>query len=134
MECRKHRQRLTKSMSKKYTCICIDDDRIYTELMEKFIEKIDFIELIGTYNNPIEGVMALDKHSPDLLFLDVEMPQINAFDTIAALDVKPAIVIVSSHWEHEEKLLAAGATKFVTKPIRNVQHLEEIAKDALGID
>ncbi len=119
---------------KKYTCICIDDDKIYTELMEKFIEKIDFLDLIGTFNNPIEGVMAIDKHNPDLLFLDVQMPQINAFDTIAALDVKPKIVIVSSHWEHEDKLLDAGATMFVTKPIRNIAHLEQIAKDALGVE
>lgn len=118
---------------KKYTCICIDDDRIYTEIMEKYINQIDFLELIGTYNRPIDGVVAIDKHKPDLLFLDVEMPQINAFATIEALDELPAIVVISSHWEHEDKLLAMGAKKFVMKPIKNVKHLEEVAREALGL-
>jgi two-component SAPR family response regulator len=120
-------------MTKKYTCISIDDDKIYTELMEKIIGQIDFLELLGTYNDPIMGVMAIEKEKPDLVFLDVEMPGINAFAAIDALEELPVIVVVSSHWEHEEKLLAAGAKKLVVKPIKSVTHLEEIAKEVLEI-
>ncbi len=119
---------------KKYTCICIDDDKIYTELLERYIEQIDFLELIGTYNQPIDGVVAIDKHKPDLLFLDVQMPQINAFATIESLEELPAIVVLSSHWEHEQKLLSMGVKKFVVKPIKNVEHLRQIATEALGIE
>ena len=121
-------------MSKKYSCICIDDDKIYTELMEMYIGKIDFLELRATYNNPIEAVMALDKgEKPDLIFLDVEMPQINAFDTLDAIEDKPAIIVISSHWEHEEKLLKAGAAKFITKPIKSVDFLAKATKEVLRI-
>ena len=120
-------------MAVKYKCIAIDDDRIYNELMEKYIEQIDYLELIGTYNDPIMGIVAIDRDKPDLVFLDVEMPGVNAFATMEALEEKPAIVVVSSHWEHEERLLAAGASKFVVKPIRNVKHLEEITREVLKI-
>ncbi|MFY0626091.1 MAG: response regulator [Reichenbachiella sp.] len=121
-------------MAKKFTCICIDDDWIYNEIMEKYISEIDFLELVGTYDRPIDGVVAIDKHKPDLIFLDVEMPQINAFDTIEALEELPVIVVLSSHWEHEEKLLAMGVKKFVMKPIKNVDHLAAIAREVLKIE
>lgn len=102
--------------------------------MEKYIEQVDFLELIATYNDPIMGVMAIDKEKPDLVFLDVEMPGINAFAAMEALDEKPAIVVLSSHWEHEKALLEAGAKKFVVKPIKNIAHLESIAREVLEIE
>lgn len=121
-------------MAGNYKCIAIDDDKIYTELMERYIEQIDFLELIQTFNDPVMGVMAIEKESPDLVFLDFEMPGINAYDTIGALEKLPAIVVVSSHWEHETELLEMGVKKFVVKPIRSAKHMEEIAKEALGIN
>lgn len=119
---------------KKYSCIAIDDDRIYTELMERYVEQIDFLDLKASYNDPLMGVLAIERDEPDLVFLDFEMPGINAFDTIQAVEKLPAVVVISSHWEHEAELLELGVKKFVAKPIKSVQHLASIAKEALGLD
>ena len=113
-------------LEKKYSCIVIDDDPIYTEIMERFIDKIDFLELKSSYNNPIEAILAIEKNgTPDILFLDVQMPQIDAFVTIEALDPKPIIIVVSSHWQYEEKLMKQGVNKFISKPIKSVDHLKK---------
>ena len=97
--------------------------------MEAYIQRIDNVELIGTYNNPIEGIMAIDKHKPDLLFLYVSMPEIDAFTTLGALEHEPKTIIVSSHWELEKELLEAGADLFLPKPLKSIDHLKEaIAK------
>jgi len=121
-------------MNQNYSCVIVDDDLIYTELMERFVNEIDFLNLRGVYNNPIEAIVDMEKNgNPDILFLDVEMPQINAFVAMEALDPKPSIVIVSSHWQYEEKLLAEGVSKFISKPIRDAKHLADIAEEVLGI-
>lgn len=114
-----------------YTCICIDDDKMFNEILEQYIKRIDFLELLGTFSNPIEGVMAIDKLKPDILFLDVDMPEINGFTTIDALEHKPIIIMVSSHWEHEKELLQAGAAKFVMKPIVSPDHLVQIVNEVV---
>lgn len=116
----------------KYSCVCIDDDKMFNEILEQYIKRVDFLELAGTYSNPIEGVMAIDKLKPDILFLDVDMPEINGFTTIDALDHKPIIIVVSSHWEHERELLAVGAAKFVMKPIVSAEHLAQIVKSVIA--
>lgn len=116
----------------KYSCICIDDDKMFNEILEQYIKRVDFLELLGTYSNPIEGVMAIDKLKPDILFLDVDMPEINGFTTIDALEHKPMIIMVSSHWEHEKELLEAGAAKFVMKPIVSPDHLIQIVKEVVA--
>lgn len=119
-------------MDRKYSCIVIDDDMIYTELMNKLISQIDYLDLVGAYNSPMDALLEIEKNgTPDLLFLDVQMPHIDAFTTIEALDPKPKIIVVSSHWQFEDKLLEAGASKFIQKPIRNSQHLDEIIQEVI---
>ncbi|MEO9803375.1 MAG: response regulator [Reichenbachiella sp.] len=115
----------------KYSCVCIDDDKMFNEILEQYIKHVDFLEFLGAYSNPIEGVMAIDKLKPDILFLDVDMPEINGFTTIDALEHKPIIVMVSSHWEHEKELLEAGAAKFVMKPIVSPEHLAQIVNEVV---
>jgi len=116
----------------KYSCVCIDDDKMFNDILEQYINRVDFLEFVGAYSNPIEGVMAIDKLKPDILFLDVDMPEISGFTTIDALDHKPIIVMVSSHYEHERELIQAGAAKFVMKPIVSPDHLAQILKEVLA--
>lgn len=116
----------------KYSCVCIDDDKMFNEILEQYIHRVDFLEFKGAYSNPIEGVMAIDKLKPDILFLDVDMPEISGFTTIDALEHRPIIIMISSHYEHERDLLKAGAAKFVMKPIASPDHLSQIVKEVLA--
>ncbi len=110
----------------------VDDDPTYTDIMERFISQIDCLTLRNSFNNPIEAILDIEKNgTPDLLFLDVHMPQIDAFTTIEALDPKPKIIIVSSHWQYEDKLIQEGADKFIQKPITDSKQLEKIVLDVM---
>ena len=120
-------------MSKKYTCICIDDDQIFVEIIKTFIKQIDWLELIGAYSNPIEAVLAMDKQKPDILFLDLDMPNLTGYETLEAIDgALPKVIMISSHWEQEQEMLEAGAAKYVKKPIRNAQQLEQIVQEVVN--
>jgi len=118
-------------MNKKYKCVVIDDDMIFGEIMRKFIDQIDFLELVDVYHDPIKGILAMDKESPDILFLDVDMPNLDGFETLEAIEDLPKVIVISSHWEHREELLAAGAAKFIVKPIRSPEELARITKEAI---
>lgn len=118
-------------MEKIYRCMCIDDDRIFVEIIKRFVDQIDFLELVDVFHDPIKGILAIDKDKPDILFLDVDMPNLDGFETIEAMEDPPKIIVISSHWEHKEELLEAGADKFVVKPIRNATELEKIVKEVI---
>ena len=118
-------------MDKTYRCVCIDDDLIFGEIMKKFIEQIDFLELIAVYHDPIKGILAMDKENPDILFLDVDMPNLDGFETIEAIEDLPKVIVISSHWEQREELLAAGAAKFIVKPLRSPEELARIVKEVM---
>ena len=62
--------------------ILVDDEKPALEELTYIINKYSFIELIGTYNNPTIALERILKEKPDVVFLDVEMPEINGF-TIA---------------------------------------------------
>ena len=79
------------------TCLAIDDDPIFLKTLEMYLEEFDSMKLLGTYTNPIEGVMAVVKTKPDVLLLDLEMPYLHGVETLQSLDNLPKIIVISGH-------------------------------------
>jgi DNA-binding NarL/FixJ family response regulator len=117
---------------KKYRCIAIDDDPLFLEILEYYIQKVDTLELIETYSDPTQGAVGVVKHKPDLLFLDIEMPYLDGYETIYTLENKPKIVIISSHLEYETDLLKIDVSKFVRKPLSSPEQLAEIVEEVMN--
>lgn len=118
-------------MSQKYRCIAVDDDPLFLEILKSYIKKVDVIDLVATFSNPIDGAVGITKHKPDLVFLDIEMPYMDGYETIATLENKPKIIIISSHLEYETDELKIDVSKFVCKPINGPQHLTQIVKEVM---
>ena len=70
-------------------CIVIDDEPLAIEGMKMNIEKIDFLELIGTFTNALDANTFLQKNEVDLMFIDIEMPDI----TGKALQKSPRLAV-----------------------------------------
>lgn len=121
-----------KTTMKKYRCIAIDDDPLFLEILEYYIQKVDSLELIETYNDPTQGAVGVVKHKPDLLFLDIEMPYLDGYETIYTLEQKPKIVIISSHLEYETDLMKIDISKFVRKPLSSPEQLASIVEEVMG--
>lgn len=122
------------SEEKKYRAIYIDDDKILLTVMTAYAQHTKHVDLIGCYLNPIEGIQAIDELKPEILFLDVQMKEADAFATIAALEHNPIIIIVSSHWETEDDLIAAGASCFLSKPLKGPDQIDAAVEKALAFD
>lgn len=116
----------------KYRCVAIDDDLVYLEIFKKLAEKVDCIDLVGTFSSAIDGAVGVSKLKPQILFLDIEMPYLDGYETISTLEEKPKIVIVSSHLEYETDELKIDVKQYVRKPFEGPEQLEQIVKEVMA--
>lgn len=121
-------------VANKYSAVYIDDDNVLLKVMTAYAPHTKYVDLLECHSNPIQGIMAIDNLKPDILFLDVQMKEIDAFATIEALEHNPIIIIVSSHWETEDKLIEAGASCFLSKPLKGPDQIDEAVEKALAFD
>ena len=63
-------------------CLIIDDEPLAINVIKSYIEKIDNVTIINTFNNAIDALTYLKEHSVDLIFLDINMPLLNGLDFI----------------------------------------------------
>jgi DNA-binding NarL/FixJ family response regulator len=114
------------------TCLAIDDDPLFLKLILAYVSEFDGIELIGSYTNPIDGVMAVVKSKPDVLLLDIEMPYMNGFETIGTLDKFPKIIVISGHL-NDPDLPDFNVDKFISKRnLNDPETLEKAIREVMG--
>jgi len=102
--------------------VVVDDEPLAVERMAALLATLADIELVGTASNGREAGAIVEAGGVDLLFLDVEMPQLDGFDLIDQLNRQaiplPYIVLVTAHQIHAPMAFDAGVTDFLTKPVR----------------
>jgi DNA-binding LytR/AlgR family response regulator len=99
-------------------CIIVDDDKLSCKILEEFVSKSTSLTLAGTYSDSVEARNILTRrHDIDLIFLDIEMPEMNGFDFINSLDFPPNIVIVSAAEEYALKAFDFNVVDYLLKPI-----------------
>ena len=64
-------------MKEKITCYIIDDEHLSQEILEEYVEKVPFLVLKGTFMSPLEATSQIEEDKPDLLFLDINMPDLD---------------------------------------------------------
>jgi DNA-binding LytR/AlgR family response regulator len=99
-------------------CIIVDDDKLSCKILEAYVVKSTYLNLIGTYSDVVEARNTLTKrHDIDLIILDVEMPEMNGFDFIGSLDFPPNIIIVSAAEEYAMKAFDFNVVDYLLKPV-----------------
>lgn len=98
-------------------CIIIDDDKIYREIISKFIGKYNGLELVNQFTNPTDAIPFLKLESVDLIFLDVEMPEMTGMEFIAYLkDNLPQVILTTSHTEFAIEAFKYNVIGYLVKP------------------
>lgn len=112
----------------KLRAIAIDDDPVSIMMVKKLSESIDYLELVNTYQSPIEGAAGIILDRPDLLFLDIEMPEFNGVEIMSSLVKPPKIIVISGNSTFKEKALALNAVTFISKPADEKEFIEAVGK------
>ena len=90
-------------MKEKLSCYIIDDEPLAQEILEAYIAKVSFLELKGSFVSPLEAAGSLEKDKPDLLFLDINMPDLDGLSFIPMLNPKPMIILTTAYDQYALK-------------------------------
>ena len=101
----------------KYTAIAIDDDHVFLTILQKLMDTLSFVDLIEVHSNPVSGALAVVNKEPDILFLDIEMPYVDGFETIEMLKNRPKTIVISSHQSSHESVRLIRPDAYLSKPI-----------------
>lgn len=117
-------------MSKKLRTIIVDDEPDAVNFISSIIgEYCSSLEIVGTANNVIEGVSKIKEESPDLIFLDVEMPNGTGFDLLTHFPEKDFDVVFITAFNHYAiKAIKFSAVDYILKPININEFIEAVNK------
>jgi YesN/AraC family two-component response regulator len=72
-------------------CLIVDDEPLARELMESYLSRINELKLVKSCSNALEAFTLLQETAVDLVFLDIDMPQITGIELLRSLEVKPRV-------------------------------------------
>jgi len=101
-------------------CVIIDDDKLSVKIMQGFVDKTEGLNLLGTFDNPVEalGILNSPLSQPvDLIFLDIEMPQMTGIEFLAQLKTMPQVIIYSSQEKYALESYEYDVTDYLLKPV-----------------
>lgn len=104
-------------MSQKLTCYIIDDEHLAQKILENYVAKVSFLELKGRFSSALEAAAQMDKDKPDLLFLDINMPDLNGLSFISILNPKPMIILTTAYDQYALKAFDLEVRDYLVKPI-----------------
>jgi two-component system LytT family response regulator len=95
-----------------------DDEPIARRRIRRFLRAESNVEVIGEASNGREAIDAIRQHNPDLVFLDVQMPDVDGFGVVQALgaDQMPAVIFVTAYDEYALKAFEVNALDYLLKP------------------
>lgn len=110
------------------TCIIIDDEPLAHNVLETFIQRVNFLELVGKFDNALDAFDMVTKESVDLIFCDIEMPQITGIDFVKALKDTPFVIFTTAYPEYALEGFNADAVDYLLKPIAFERFLKSVTK------
>jgi DNA-binding LytR/AlgR family response regulator len=98
-------------------CVIIDDEPLARECIANYVNEVDFLKLVGTGNNPLDLLQLLDTQSPDLIFLDIQMPIMNGIDFLKTTKQLPIVIITTAYPSFALEGFQLDVMDYLVKPI-----------------
>ena len=96
--------------------VIVDDEELARAYLRELIAGHAEIEIVAECANGFEAVKAVNDLSPDLLFLDVQMPKLDGFEVLELIDADPAVIFVTAYDQYAMRAFDAQATDYLLKP------------------
>lgn len=109
-------------------CIAIDDEPLALKQISAYIQKTPFLELAAACRSAVEAMALLKEEPADLLFVDINMPDLNGLDFVRALTVKPLVIFTTAYSEYALEGYKVDATDYLLKPVSYVDFLRASEK------
>ncbi len=116
-------------------CIIVDDEPLALDVLETYIEQMPGIELISRCENAFDANHALQNHDIDLMFLDIQMPQLTGLDFLKSLDNPPLVIFTTAYSEYAVEGYELNIVDYLLKPISMDRFMKAVnkASERLGV-
>ena len=98
-------------------CIAIDDEPLALRQIGSYIDKTPFLELKETFESPLDAITYLQSNKVDLMFVDINMPDLNGMDFVKSLNNPPNIIFTTAYSEYALEGFKVDAIDYLLKPI-----------------
>jgi DNA-binding LytR/AlgR family response regulator len=112
----------------KTRCLVIDDEPLARGLMRNHIEKLDCLELIGECSDAMKAIETIRNHKVDLMFLDIQMPQITGIEFLKTLKNPPQVIITTAYRDYAIEGFELDVVDYLLKPITFERFLKSVNK------
>ena len=110
------------------TCIIVDDEPLAVKLLESFVKRTPSLQLVGTFTDSVEALSALRESPVDLIFLDIQMPDLNGMELAHMLPAQTKIIFTTAFKEYAFDSYEVSAVDYLLKPVRYNKFLTAVEK------
>lgn len=114
--------------TKPITCAIVDDEPLAVKLLEKFVGQTPFLHLQASFTDALQALQYLKENAVDLLFLDIEMPEMDGMELARLTDKQTRIVFTTAYKDYALESYEVSALDYLLKPIRYVKFLAAAEK------
>ncbi|MFN8344373.1 MAG: LytTR family DNA-binding domain-containing protein [Spirosomataceae bacterium] len=112
----------------KINCLIIDDEPVARRIVQEFVEDMEWLHLVGQAESPVKAINLLAQHSVDLLFLDIEMPQMSGLELLKNLPNPPAVIVTTAYPQYALEGFDLNVLDYLLKPISMERFLKAALK------
>lgn len=115
------------------TCIAIDDEPKALEIIERYCQKIGLVSLKATFREPLKAIEFLNREKIDLIFLDINMPDITGMQLLQTLTPRPLIIFTTAYSQYAVESYELNALDYLLKPVTFERFLMAVNKAAAAL-
>ncbi len=112
----------------RYSCIIIEDEPLALKRTADFVNKIPFLNLVGTFDNSINGLFYLKANKVDLLFLDINMDELSGIELLENSKIDSQVIITTAYQKYALKGYELNVTDYLLKPFTFDRFLKAVSK------
>ena len=112
----------------KTKCMIVDDEPLAIKIIQSYVEKTPNLEVVATCQNGIEAFDILMKTKVDLLFLDIEMPELTGIDLLKSIKDSPAVIFTTAYRDFAIDAFDLDAVDYLLKPISFERFFKAVSK------
>lgn len=111
-----------------HTCLIVEDEPLARNLLTDYVKKVPFLNLVQSCSNPMDALEVLRTNSIDILFLDIQMPEITGITLLKILQKKPLVILTTAYSEYALESYELDVVDYLLKPITFDRFLKAVDK------
>ena len=120
-------------MKEKYNVVIVDDEFLAQKLLQDYVSKVDSLQIVAVCSNAFEAMNALKNNQVDIMFLDIQMPDLTGLELVKSLEHKPAIIFTTAYSEYAVDAFNLSVIDYLLKPFDFPRFFQAVSKAVGGV-